>query len=293
MWKKIKHPVWWIIFLIALVPRYGICQIWYMLIFLIIDRGDEFQLVQYIMGFKAVQFLNLGIVSALVGAGQYYICLAQTNTHSCDDFAPTEKPYTLLLFAAQVILTYVAFAFIPFSEKKGGLTYQAKETGALTIRQQCKTESGRKMFWEEHWDAMHDQAVRERLEDDRQSTKRTRSRLLHLLIYDFITFVLCSGLLAWGLFGNQLSSQANISTRNGDSLAEVNWRAGMMLYWVKTLYGILSLPFFLLNLPVLSSVLVHVRPTAYNPWGVTVPLLGKADPNAPLWSATQTEVVSA
>jgi hypothetical protein len=291
VWKKMKHPVWWLILLIALVPRYAIGQMWYMLIFLIIDRNDEFQLVQYIMGFKAIQFLNLGIVSSLVGSAQYYICIVQTDA-PCDTIAPVERPYTLLVFIAQILLTYIAFAMIQCSIKKGGVTYQAKQTGKLSVRQQCETEQGRLSYWTNAWDSERSESIRQLVEENDHSNQRTRSRLLHLMIYDFVTFLICGGLLAWGMFGNLLSSDANISKSKGDSFRDVNWKTGMLLYWVKTLYGILSLPFFLLNLPVISSVLVHVRPTAYNPWGVTVPLLGKPDPRAPVWSSQQSPVES-
>lgn len=287
VWKKIKHPFWWVILVIALVPRYAIGQMWYMLLFLGIDKSDEYQLVQYIMGFKAMQFLNLGLVSSLVGAGQYYVCIVQA-TKPCDDIAPVERPYTLLVFIVQVLLTYVALGMIQCASKKGGSTYQRQQSGGLPLREQCATEAGRQHFWSKVFDDSEDlEQARRRQDEETNTNQRTRRRLAHLMIYDFITFLICGGLLAWGLFGNELSSDANFSKSRGDSLKDVDWRTGMLLYWIKTLYGLLSFPFFVLNLPVVASVLVHVRPTAYNPWGVTVPLRGKPDPRAPDWSDTQ------
>ena len=291
---KMKHPMWWIILLIALIPRYAIGQIEYILLFLTVDWNDEYQLVQYIMGFKAIQFLNLGIVSSLVGAGQYYVCIVQTNT-SCENYAPVEKPYTLLVFIIQILITYLAFLMIPCSQKKGGATYQLQAEDWSQVRELCATEEGQQKYWSKIFDGgeTFSESIRRRGAEEDASSSRSRSRFNKLMIYDVCVFLICAGLLAWGLFANQLSSDANISSAKGDTLANVNWRVGMLLYWIKVFYGMLSFPFFIMQLPLISSMLVHVRPTAYNPWGVTVPLRGKEDPNAPNWVATQTAVESA
>lgn len=46
--------------------------------------------------------------------------------------------------------------------------------------------------------------------------------------------------------------------------SEWQWEFKADLYWIKVLYGILSFPFAVFVLPLLSQVLLHVRPTAYN-----------------------------
>lgn len=286
-WGAIRNPIWWMFTLIALVPRYSIGQMIYILRFFLIDFSDEFQLVHYIMGFKAMQFLNLGIISAIVGAGQYYVCIvsiptnatsATGSTNSCDSYAPVEQPFTLLVFIIQIFMTYLAFAMIYCSQKKGGVAFQMQSSAAERL--QCKTEEGRQNFWSSVIDAREDEKEQSfQNQQEHGSQTRTRQRLVLLVVYDMILFVICGALLGWGMFANSLNSDANIKQR--DSLMVVNWKTGMLLYWVKTLYGLFSFPFFLMQLPVISSVLVHVRPTGYNRWGVTVPLLGKAEVNPP------------
>ena len=47
------------------------------------------------------------------------------------------------------------------------------------------------------------------------------------------------------------------------------WRTGAILYWLRALYGLCSLPFVLFKLPVLGNVLTRTRGVGYDELGRT------------------------
>ena len=50
-----------------------------------------------------------------------------------------------------------------------------------------------------------------------------------------------------------------------------SWKASACLFWVRVLYSLTTVPFFLFTLPVLSTVLTHAKPTGFNRFGSCVP----------------------
>ena len=56
VWGKMKRPLFWVLTLIAATPVYGVAQIWGMLLLFMKDRKDEYQLVNFIVTFKASMF---------------------------------------------------------------------------------------------------------------------------------------------------------------------------------------------------------------------------------------------
>lgn len=70
---------------------------------------DEFQLLQFILGFKGIQFISGGIVLAITGAMQYYYCVRDDN---CDTHGPGTADGTfwgLLEFGLNVGLVLLNF----------------------------------------------------------------------------------------------------------------------------------------------------------------------------------------
>ena len=39
-----------------------------------IDKSDEYQLVQYILSFKKMQFITAGIIESVIGYLYYFVC---------------------------------------------------------------------------------------------------------------------------------------------------------------------------------------------------------------------------
>lgn len=285
IWGQMKNPFWWLFLLASLVPRYGIGQISYIIIFFFLDCSDEFQLFQYIINFKALQFVTLGVLSAVIGAVQYYICTT-TVPMSCEDYAPMEELWSIAIFFIQVVMVWIAFILMAYSKKKGGahylLTQEAKAAQMRTVHtaEQRKAALERISTTDEILTTMA-------VENEEELKNRTRARMRGYLIYDLLCFLLCLGLGLWMAFGNLMDSSANVDIHDADTIKKDNWKFVMSLYWIKALFGFLSFPFALLKIPVITSFLSHAKPTGYNPYGNTVPLLGRPENGPVPWDPTR------
>ena len=80
------------------------------MLFIFIDRTDEFQLVDYLLSFKAFQFVT-GLMSAARLGIQFWTCLERTGLHhttkysdnSCALEAPGQDPYFPLVLLLELI----------------------------------------------------------------------------------------------------------------------------------------------------------------------------------------------
>lgn len=273
-WRCLRDPTWWVFRIVSCIPRYGAPQIVFTIYFFTIDLMDEYQLLNFILAFKALQFLNLGILSSIVGAVQYYICTARDSCASGG--APSEQVFTMALFVWQIVLVWIAFILMPCAKRKGGQYYQLVRTAVddspeyTTLKEAIFTDTFARLTEEQ----------------DAQASARVRSRLRNFLLYDLVIFLICC-LFAAGLYKfNALNTDANGDRNNhitDQIMHDDNFIFTSGLYWVKAFYGLMSFPFALLLLPGLSSVLSHARATAYNPFGVTVPYLGKEETDPVPW----------
>ena len=249
-WQQLREPLTIIYKIICLVPVAGVTQFIFLCHLIIIDKSDEYQLVNFILQFKALLFITLGIVGSMVGGIQYYLCMQDltgvSEDQSCSKTAPREQLHIIALFVFQVILVWIAFWCIKKSERKGGAYYLNKE---------FRRASG-----------IADPV--EVLEQEGRETK-TRKRLMKWLFFDIFVCILCVGLALFAAFNGANSSHGRI-TRNGVT----NWRFEASLYMIKCVYGILSFPFLFLKIPVVGSLLTHARRTAYTSDGQCVPFKG-------------------
>ena len=90
-WTKARDPVWWLLKLATLVPAYGVRVGLHALLLLLLvapsKHMDEFQLVQFALGFKGTQFLSGGLLLALQGG----VALFQITTFEEDGGAPLSE----------------------------------------------------------------------------------------------------------------------------------------------------------------------------------------------------------
>lgn len=68
-------------------PYYGVQPFFFAFIFFMIDKNDEFQLVQYILDFKRMIFFTSGVTNGIVGYVLYFACstLNEYNTKEDDE----------------------------------------------------------------------------------------------------------------------------------------------------------------------------------------------------------------
>jgi len=168
-WGRLRDPVWILFTIVGLLPVYGISPGIFLLIFLIVDKTDEFQLVSFILEFKGFQYLTQGLVRSLMGYFLYLNCVTAPGQE--EDFCATNGPgsvaptlIVLVGYLLQVVLVWTAFVLLPFSSRKGRSTL----TGHL------------------------DEPLPHR-------SKQRGGYIIYLLWYDLLTFVVCAGALVYVL----------------------------------------------------------------------------------------------
>eukprot|EP00659_Diplonema_papillatum_P002143 gene2143-3286_t len=104
-WQQLRSPGYILYKLGCLVPVYGVPQVIFLCHLLIIDREDEYQLISYVLAFKSLLFVTLGIVGSAVASVQYYMCFQDitgvNQNPACSSTAPREPLWVLGLFALQ------------------------------------------------------------------------------------------------------------------------------------------------------------------------------------------------
>eukprot|EP00163_Fabomonas_tropica_P034162 TRINITY_DN933_c0_g1_i1.p1 TRINITY_DN933_c0_g1~~TRINITY_DN933_c0_g1_i1.p1 ORF type:complete len:364 (+),score=80.55 TRINITY_DN933_c0_g1_i1:916-2007(+) len=242
IWENLRNPFWYFLVLLSLFPRYGVSQAWFLFLLLIKDKRDEYQLVDFILSFKGMQFVSVGTISAFIGAFRYWRCVNGSGRNCIDD-GPNVEYWELGFFVLQIILSWAAFALLPYSYKKGAArlkltSSEKKEMESYGTRGCC---GGRKF-------------------EDRGGSLR------RWVYYDTFLFAcLVIAYIAYALVGPYPIHDKDDFERN-------EWRVKADLYWMRTIYGLLSFPFFFFKMPVMSSILTHAKPTGYNRNGKTVPV---------------------
>eukprot|EP01062_Namystynia_karyoxenos_P001199 TRINITY_DN10403_c0_g1_i1.p1 TRINITY_DN10403_c0_g1~~TRINITY_DN10403_c0_g1_i1.p1 ORF type:complete len:521 (+),score=176.92 TRINITY_DN10403_c0_g1_i1:100-1662(+) len=264
IWGCLRDPffVFWRI--LQAVPLVGVLPFTYFVLLLTIDRKDEFQLVDYIVHFKGSQFVTIGVIRMLVGT----ILLYQCATHETQDCKEVWGWNTLLeiinvcFFISQVVMCWVAFCYLPSSEKKGSWHKRIKE-------------------WNQS------QGIDDDDEEDQSSTQEEREgrivpeaelpalghHLMRWLIYDGIIFTLCLTVTLLAMFLHAQESARVVGSQREGGL-DNNWRFTITVYMVQCLYGFFSFPFIIFLVPAAHSWFTHARPTAYTKNGLCVPYVG-------------------
>ncbi len=231
---------WWIFTLPAICPVLGVQQMWFFLLFLLIDKGDEFQLCSFILNFKGMQALTIGIIGVIVGAVRYALCVNKSPP-TCETDAPGMSRFFFLelaAFSGQIFLVWGAFLLLPCSDKKGA-DARAQDAAARA----AATGSG-----------AGPPSASSRCCCCMVSTERG-GRLRNWLVFDTLIFVLACGLVG-----------AAVAVKGG-AVLEADWKFRQTLYWGKVLYGMLSVPYLLFSLPLAKRLFTHARPTGYDKHG--------------------------
>jgi len=260
---QLKDPFYIPFLVVSFVPvlrnfLYGLV----LLLLLIPGPPDEYQLVQFIMAFKATQFLSGGVYLATAGTWKYYWCVGLARLHNCEEYGPGESKtfgeyygdLGVLDILGSCALVWSAFLLLPYSEQNAGLrkteAEEAHEQPATSERGGCLGIFRRRPFQYEG----------------------RGGRLGGLLRYDFYCFVFTVfALVALELTRYKEDPKFLLDYKAGGLLH--TWKFRETLYVVRVLYGWTSLPFAVFNLPVLSRILTHTVSTGFNRRGACVAYL--------------------
>ncbi|KAF4321439.1 hypothetical protein G195_005345 [Phytophthora kernoviae 00238/432] len=228
IWRSFKDP-WWIVYTsVGLLPVVG--QLWWLFLFVIKDKTNEHQLCQFIVGFKAAQFITLGIMHMFLGIFAYVKCIVLGSMLACQNGGgPTLNDETACFFVLQIVLVWAAFFRLPYTERP-------RETALYRTKSMEQRERG----------VYHDAFGNE--------VHLTRGGyLMKFCGYETVSFILImvlAGLVMW--------------------LPFESWQRQALFYWIRTAYGLVSFPFLIFKIPVLANVLMHTRQMGYNEQGETV-----------------------
>ncbi len=211
IWAQLKNP-WYYIFTIISVFPFGVSQGWWVLMFLLRDKHDEYQLVNFIVSIKIAGFLSVGVIPTFLGVFTYLSC-ANNPDQPCSTHGPGMVEnflFTNIYFCVQIACVYICAL----------LLFCAKDKGA-----------------------------RVNSDNIEEGDRRGRRRFRYWVLYDFITIIVVVVLI--------------VLTLNTYSAPLSN----TYIFWIKVIYGWLSLPWFVLKLPLMFPLILHTHPSAYNPEG--------------------------
>ena len=115
IFQTMYNPWWVFFFVLSVWPLFGLQPMYYILLFCAIDRSDEYQLVSFILEFKALSSLSVGFLLTAIGAAEDHLCLTWASEIFCDRFGPGSSPTFLwetFCFAVQTFNVWVAFAYL-------------------------------------------------------------------------------------------------------------------------------------------------------------------------------------
>ncbi|KAG7390967.1 hypothetical protein PHYPSEUDO_006102 [Phytophthora pseudosyringae] len=228
IWRSFKDP-WWVAYTsVGLLPVVG--QLWWIFLFIIKDKTNEHQLCQFIVGFKAAQFITLGIIHMISAVFMYVKCVVQGSMLACQDGGgPALSEGTACFFVLQIVLVWAAFFRLPY-------TVQPQE--AVLYRTKSMEFRERGVFHDAFGNEVH---------------LNRGGYLMKFCGYETVSFIIImalAGLVLW--------------------LPFEPWQRQALFYWIRTAYGLFSFPFLVFKIPVLANVLMHTRQMGYNEEGDTV-----------------------
>ena len=145
VWACAKDPWWWFYTqALGAFPLWGVTTAWWFVVLAFKwseSPVDEFQLVDFVVSFKASQFTTACVQAMVVGATLYASCIPD-----CSDGAPGSEPAfreTLWLFFARVLLCWVALGLLPWSAVKGGYHYEPVRGELASVTR----KGGRVWYW--------------------------------------------------------------------------------------------------------------------------------------------------
>lgn len=117
--------MYWLILILELIPFFAVGVFFFLLDFLMIDKSDEYQLINFITRFKSLFFLSYGLIKLIVQYIQYYRCVVfstSLTTHTCNINGPGSYMFVYPEAAAlvvQLLIVWTAFFMLQCAKPKG------------------------------------------------------------------------------------------------------------------------------------------------------------------------------
>jgi len=260
-----RDPLFWILTILSCLTGFGIriitCSI--ILLFIVLGRpADEYQITQFILTFKGLQFISSGVVLGIIAAVKYYMCVYPDGTHTCNVDGPgaTQDVWQGIVdWLGSSLLVWVAFAFLPCSDRTAGLREIGTEDAEALAREDNDAVSTKGCCGQNKWD------------------RGRGGRLRGLMTYDLVCFLLSSAFLCFLMWRDMVrANRANLDL-NGIGQEADSPEGHVALFWARMLYSFMALPFTFFKIPGIFDILTHTVPTGYNRHGKCVPYMLKQE----------------
>jgi hypothetical protein len=111
-WSRMRNPLYAFIFMIFLFPLYGVDAICVTIYWLCLTKLDEYQLVEFIIKCKGLQFLTGGLMAGALGFNKLYQCtiqLDQSGPKGCWKKAPGTNKTFFFEFSLLLLRTFLVW----------------------------------------------------------------------------------------------------------------------------------------------------------------------------------------
>lgn len=267
---QVRDPLFWILTVLSCATPFGIRIITgsIILLFIILGRpADEYQITQFILTFKGLQFISSGVALGIIAAVKYYLCVGPNGTHTCDVDGPgatQDFAQGMVDWIGSCVLVWIAFAFLPCSDRTAGLREIGTEDAEALAKQDEDAASSKGCCGQVKYD------------------KSRGGRLKGLMTYDLVCFLLSLVFLLLLMYRDMVLAGKE-GKLHGDKILdgineETESPAGhTSLYWARMFYSFMALPFTFFKIPGIFDILTHTVPTGYNRHGKCVPYLLKQE----------------
>ena len=113
IWSQVRNWKWIAMTSLGLVPVVG--QLFWLFVFLIKNKRDEYQVIDFIVGFQCARFLAQGLFHFIYGCGLYYKCVNFNG--DCATQGPSLSVWGACYFMVQIIVVWSAFLMLPFTSR--------------------------------------------------------------------------------------------------------------------------------------------------------------------------------
>jgi len=296
IWECLRDPIFVLMNVLCYVPFFGIWSWMFLVIFLIIDKKDEYQLVYFILSFKGCQFFSWGVVKGLVGFMQYFACVTfpkvtemanginEPDPERCMTSGPGMGELYWILVASwltPLVLVWLSLFLLRFAEEKGrstlGLLEEAEDE--KRAKEEAKAAQAEDNA-DNAADAIESQntgTTSEKSLKDRKAKTSSGGYLPRMVIFDFVIFVLVVVLLVVIVL-TQPHQEPTTAVTTLFNAGKDDWQVKQTFYCCQFIYGLFSIVFVPFNLPFLQAVLTHSAPTAYDSKGRCCKFKGPAKP---------------
>lgn len=270
-WQVIRSPYFYAVALAQMVPFYGLGIYVFALLFVMINKRDEYQLVSFICRFKAIQFFSMGFLPAVMQSFEHYMCLANIDAgrpEACksmggaaDTGGMTGARWALAAEPVRICVVWIAFAILASGYSHGGpaqleaLEIVRRDAAGGAIDGVIEDEAAQSGHSARRANTQKAYMLALKALRVEKTSVRSGGLLPYFMVYDVVATLLC--VLAFG--GLALWS----------GLSPDNWLFWETMELACMVQALLSLPFVLFILPFGMPLLCNnPRATGYNKQGL-------------------------